>query len=266
MGEALIRGVLKRLMTGHLLAWDPGSQKEVWRVPQSSMWNGGVLATAGGLVFQGSGDGHLYAYRAETGERLWQAPAGSGVVAPPITYELDGEQYLAVMAGWGGAAPLTFDMPGTAQGQPGRLLVFKLDATETLPAPLPVPALKQPPPRQGTDEMVQAGEVLYAEHCGRCHGGALMNSAVVPDLRQLSAEKHGVFRNIVLDGIFQGTGMAGFADVLDVADADAIQAYVLDAANDQWEEAQLPGWWRALKAWFLDLVAAVMAFFLAGPG
>ncbi len=262
MGEALIRGVLKRLMTGHLLAWDPSSQKEVWRVPHSSMWNGGVLVTAGGLVFQGSGDGHLYAYGARTGERLWQAPAGSGVVAPPITYELDGEQYVAVMAGWGGAAPLTFDMPGTAQGQPGRLLVFKLDATETLPPPLPAPALNQPPPRQGTEEMVQAGESLYAEHCGRCHGGALMNSAVVPDLRQLSVEKHAVFRNIVLDGIFQGTGMAGFADVLNADDADAIQAYVLSAANDQWEEAQLPGWWRAAKAWFLDLVAAVMAFFL----
>ena len=84
MGEALIRGVLKRLMTGHLLAWNPSTQKEVWRVPQSSMWNGGVLVTAGGLVFQGSGDGHLYAYRADTGERLWQAWAGSGVVAPPI--------------------------------------------------------------------------------------------------------------------------------------------------------------------------------------
>jgi PQQ-dependent dehydrogenase (methanol/ethanol family) len=262
LGETLVRGVVKRLMKGHLLAWDPSAQKEVWRVPQSSMWNGGVLATAGGLVFQGSGDGHLYAYRADTGQRLWQGRAGSGVVAPPVTYEIDGEQYVAVMAGWGGAAPLTFDMPDTARGQPGRLLVFKLDGDATLPPPVPAPEPVQPPPRTGSEETVRRGEYLYAEHCGRCHGGALMSSAVVPDLRLLSEAKHAVFRNIVLDGILQGTGMAGFADVLGEEDADAIQAYVLDVANGHWEEAQLPGWWRDLKAWLLDLVAAVIAWFL----
>jgi len=263
MGETLIRGVTRRLMTGHLLAWDPSAQREAWRVPQSSMWNGGVLATAGGLVFQGSGDGHLYAYRADSGERLWQGWAGSGVVAPPVTFEIDDEQYVAVMAGWGGAAPLTFDMPDTARGQPGRLLVFKLDGSATLPPPEPPAELIEPPPRTGSEETVKAGELLYAEHCGRCHGTALMSSAVVPDLRRLSPARHEVFRSIVLDGVLQGTGMAGFADVLDASDADAIQAYVLDAANDQWEEAQLPAWWRALKAWVLDLVAAVIAWFLA---
>ena len=263
MSESLIRGVVKRMMKGHLLAWDPSAQKAVWRVPQSSMWNGGVLTTAGGLVFQGSGDGNFYAYSAETGERLWTSWAGSGVVAAPVTYEINGEQYVAVMAGWGGAAPLTFDLPDTARGQPGRLLVFKLDGQAELPAPVAMPDPIEPPPRQGTDEMVERGEQLYAQHCGRCHGGALMSSAVVPDLRALSVAKHAVFRNIVLNGILQGTGMAGFADVLDAEDADAIQAYVLDVANDQWEEAQLPGWWRELKAWVLDLVAAVVVWFLA---
>jgi quinohemoprotein ethanol dehydrogenase len=110
--------------------------------------------------------------------------------------------------------------------------------------------------------MIEHGEALYAEHCGRCHGGALMSSAVVPDLRRLPAAKHAVFRRIVLDGILQGTGMVGFADVLDEADADDIQAYVLDVANDQWEESRLPGWWRETKAWVFDQAAGVIAWFM----
>jgi PQQ-dependent dehydrogenase (methanol/ethanol family) len=262
MGEALMRGVAKRLLTGHLTAWDPVAGREVWRVPHSSMWNGGVLTTAANLVFQGTGDGRLVAYRADTGEQLWEAPTGNGVIAPPVTWAQDGEQYVAVLAGWGGAAPLTFDLPDTITGQTGRLLVFKLDGDATLPAPTPRPPLTQPPPRIGTPEMIEHGEALYAEHCGRCHGGALMSSAVVPDLRRLPAAKHAVFRRIVLDGILQGTGMVGFADVLDEADADDIQAYVLDVANDQWEESRLPGWWRETKAWVFDQAAGVIAWFM----
>ena len=110
--------------------------------------------------------------------------------------------------------------------------------------------------------MIARGESLYGAHCGRCHGGALMSSGLVPDLRQLSAAKHEVFEAIVLDGIFQGTGMVGFRDVLDEKDASAIQAYVIDVANARWEDALSPDWWRTLKAWVLDLVAAVVVWFL----
>ncbi|HEY5645167.1 MAG TPA: PQQ-dependent dehydrogenase, methanol/ethanol family [Pseudomonadales bacterium] len=260
MSEAIIRGVVKRLFSGHLLAWDPVAQREVWRVAHSSMWNGGVLTTAGNLVFQGTGDGRLVAYRADTGEMVWEAPTGNGVVAPPVTWLQGGEQYLAVMAGWGGAAPLTIDLPDSLTGQSGRLLVYRLGGGAELPPPTSLPALEQPPPRTATGANIERGEVLYAEHCGRCHGGALMSSAIVPDLRRLPAAKHAVFRQIVLDGILQGTGMVGFRDVLDEADADAIQAYVLDAANAQWEEAQLPDWWRRCKAWLLDGVAALIVW------
>ncbi|MGE0621676.1 MAG: PQQ-dependent dehydrogenase, methanol/ethanol family [Pseudomonadales bacterium] len=263
MNEALARGVVKRLLTGHLSAWDPVAGREVWRVEHASLWNGGVLTTAGNLVFQGTGDGRLVAYRADTGERLWQASTGTGVVAPPVTWLQDGVQYLAVLAGWGGAAPLTIDLPEALSGQTGRLLVYALDGTATLPPPEPRPPLAQPPARTGTGDEIERGEVLYAEHCGRCHGGALMSSDIVPDLRRLPAAKHDVFRQIVLDGILQGTGMVGFRDVLNETDADAIQAYVLDAANDRWEEEQLPAWWRALKAWVLDKVAALVAWYVS---
>ncbi|MEM8768832.1 MAG: c-type cytochrome, partial [Pseudomonadota bacterium] len=262
MPEAIMRGVVRRMLKGHLLAWDPVTQQPRWRFDHSSMWNGGILTTASKLVFQGAGDGRFRAFDGETGRVLWETPTGSGVVAAPVTYEIDGVQYVAVMAGWGGAAPLTIDMPDTVRGQPGRLLVYRLGGDAQLPPPDEPPALVQPPPRQGTDEAVEMGSELYAAHCGRCHGGALMSSAVVPDLRRLSAAKHEIFRPIVLDGILQGTGMIGFADVLDESDADAIQAYVLDIANDHWEEAQLPAWWRDLKAWFYDLLAAVVLFFM----
>jgi quinohemoprotein ethanol dehydrogenase len=110
--------------------------------------------------------------------------------------------------------------------------------------------------------MIEQGQMLYGQHCGRCHGGALMSSGVVPDLRNLSAEKHLIFSNIVLDGVFEDVGMVAFRDVLSEQDARAIQAYVLEAANDRWEADQQPGWWRALVGWVLDLVAAVVVWFL----
>jgi PQQ-dependent dehydrogenase (methanol/ethanol family) len=260
--EALLRGIVRRLMRGHLLAWDPVAQREVWRVEHSSMWNGGVLTTASGLLFQGAGDGRLVAYRAADGIALWEAEVGSGIVAPPVTYTVDGTQYLAVMAGWGGAAPLTFDLPETARGGKGALLVFTLNGQAERSAPEPAPDRPRPPERSGTPAMIEQGQMLYGQHCGRCHGGALMSSGVVPDLRNLSAEKHLIFSNIVLDGVFEDVGMVAFRDVLSEQDARAIQAYVLEAANDRWEADQQPGWWRALVGWVLDLVAAVVVWFL----
>ncbi|MEN8161344.1 MAG: PQQ-dependent dehydrogenase, methanol/ethanol family, partial [Myxococcota bacterium] len=104
------------LVSGHLLAWDPVAKKEVWRAQYTSPWNGGTLATAGNLVFQGTAHGTFAAYRATDGELLFEAPAGTGIVAPPVTYELDGQQYVAVMAGWGGAFALVAGDAAAAAG------------------------------------------------------------------------------------------------------------------------------------------------------
>ena len=85
----------------------------------------------------------------------------------------------------------------------------------------------------------------------------MLSSGVVADLRWLSPEKHDAFKAIVLDGALSNIGMVAFDDVLDEADVEAIQDYVLDGANTRWENEQSPEWWRDTKAWFMDMVAAV---------
>ena len=91
---------------GYLIAWDPVKQKEVWRANYMGPWNGGILTTAGNLVFQGNAAGFFSVYRADTGDKLWSTSTQSAVMAAPITYEVDGEQFIAVLSGWGGAYPL----------------------------------------------------------------------------------------------------------------------------------------------------------------
>ena len=101
-GDAELDAVIAGTVRGHIAAWDPVAQKEVWRVQHAGSWNGGILSTAGNLIFQGTSHGQFAAYNAETGEQLWTTEAQTGVVAPPITYSIDGEQYITVVAGWGG--------------------------------------------------------------------------------------------------------------------------------------------------------------------
>ncbi len=123
-------GTVAKPPVGFLLAWDPVAQKERWRVPHVNMWNGGTLTTGGNLVFQGNGDGRFAAYRADTGARVWDMAVGSPIIAAPITYEIDNTQYVAVMAGYGGAMRVLAPAPPPV---PGRLLVFALGGKAKLP-------------------------------------------------------------------------------------------------------------------------------------
>ncbi|MBC7944781.1 MAG: PQQ-binding-like beta-propeller repeat protein, partial [Burkholderiales bacterium] len=91
---------------GALRALDPKTGKIVWEYKNNSPLWGGVMTTKGGLVFTGTPEGHLKAFDAKTGKELWNFQTGSGVVAPPVTWDMDGEQYIAVVSGWGGAVPL----------------------------------------------------------------------------------------------------------------------------------------------------------------
>ncbi len=123
---------------GHLAAWDPVAQKEVWRVQYEHPWSGGALATAGDLVFAGSGAGEISAYKADTGSKLWTGETQAGVLAAPMTYEVNGEQYVAIEVGYGGAfalaaGPLALD--AHVKGNSPRVLAFKLNGKATLPAP-----------------------------------------------------------------------------------------------------------------------------------
>ena len=264
--QYLINAVIKRIFTGHLLAWDPVRQKEIWRVEHETMWNGGVLTTAANLVFQGTGDGRLVAYRADSGEQLWDTQTLTGVIAPPISYQIDGEQYIAVMAGWGGAPTLAFNLPGSSTGANGRLLVYKLGGEASLPEALGASAIPVPPPRHGTEETIVAGQVLYNTHCGRCHGAGLIGNGLLPDLRDMghdqSANTPEVFKAIVLQGAYVDLGMVSFADVMSETDAEAVYDYIVDAAHARWEDQDASPLWRDLEAWFMDLAGALIAQFI----
>jgi quinohemoprotein ethanol dehydrogenase len=120
---------------GALLAWDPIAQKARWKTPLDTLWNGGVLSTGGDLVFQGAADGWVSAYHAGTGQRLWRFDAGHGVIAAPMSYAVNGRQYVAVLVGYGGSAAIGSDVMnvGWKWGAPRRLLVFALGGRTKLP-------------------------------------------------------------------------------------------------------------------------------------
>ncbi|MGI9293688.1 MAG: PQQ-dependent dehydrogenase, methanol/ethanol family, partial [Pseudomonadales bacterium] len=144
------RDAMRPLIKGRLLAWDPVKQKEAWRVEHKGAWNGGTFTTAGGLVFQGTADGKFVAFRADNGDRLWEFAAQTGVVAPPIAYEIDGEQYVSVNVGWGGAFALVFGEFVQAESVPNvsRVLTFKLGAKGSLPKQDWHPTVVFNPPKQ----------------------------------------------------------------------------------------------------------------------
>jgi PQQ-dependent dehydrogenase (methanol/ethanol family) len=220
---------------GYLLAWDPVAQKEVWRVPQTTLPNGGLLSTAGKLVFQGNADEELVAYHAVTGERLWSMPTQTGVLAPPVTYSIDGEQYVAVAAGWGA---VTGNFLGPVVNPEGtrrnisRILAFRLGGDAELP---PKPALPEPgetPEDFGLDAQVAAGASLFTRYCALCHGVAAVSGGALPDVRRSAViGSADAFRSVVLEGALEGRGMAGFAEVLSADDAESIRAYIVRRAN-----------------------------------
>ena len=220
---------------GHLSAWDPVNQKEVWKVQHDTSWNGGLLTTAGNLVFQGRSDGQFAAYAADSGELLWEFPTHVGIIAAPVSYQVDGEQYVSVLAGWGGAFALASGVPrhkGNVLSE-GRILTFKLGGQAALPEPnvafLEIP---EPPAMETTAEQVADGRMLYHTYCALCHGpGVTGSGGGTPDLRYSSADVHGSWDAIVLQGAFRGKGMASFEHVLSAEDSQAIRAYVVSQAE-----------------------------------
>jgi quinohemoprotein ethanol dehydrogenase len=221
---------------GYLIAWDPVRGKEVWRVGHLGPWNGGTLTTAGNLVVQGDASGGFNAYRADTGEKLWSTPAQSAVMAGPMTYEVNGEQYIAVMSGWGGAFPLFQGKEAAKSGNlrnVSRVLAFKVGGTTTLPALPPQPQLVlNPPPATAAADTVAKGTGLYAQYCSVCHGENAIGGGVVPDLRASTFLGNDFFYEIVLNGAMKDAGMAPFKAVLDQNDATAIRAYLIKRANE----------------------------------
>ncbi len=217
-----------------LTAWDPVAQKERWRVPFPLRGSGGVLATAGNLVFEGTIHGTLAAFNAATGAKLWDSPIQQIAIAAPVTFTAGGEQYVAVNAGWGGGLAHSVDPRGL--GVPlskARLLVFKLGGKAALPAMhIRTDGLYRPP-LVGVDiSMTRTGEELYARHCAGCHGERAVGG--VKDLRRMDKPTHGEFLDIVIGGKRKERGMASFADLISREEADAIHAYLIKRTNEDW--------------------------------
>jgi quinohemoprotein ethanol dehydrogenase len=215
---------------GRLIAWDPVKQKEAWRAEYVAPWNGGTLTTAGNLVFQGTADGRFIAYNATTGEKLWETPTGTGVVAAPATYMIDGKQYVSVAVGWGGVFGIA--VRATELQSPGTVYTFAVDA-------------KAPPPafvKYQTEGLLQGvkydpkdvaeGTNIYVAACVTCHGvPGVDKGGNVRNLGYVPAEEITNLKDIVFKGPFRDQGMPDFTGKLTEADVVKIQAFIQGTAD-----------------------------------
>lgn len=217
--------------TGFLNAFDPLTGKNVWSIEHVTGWNGGVMASGGGLVFQGDAQGFFSAYNSDTGERLWREQLYTSIVAPPVSYEIDGTQYVAILTGHEGFDPFGNDA-GHLYGSIGRVVVFKLGGeTVLLPAPERDVTIPEQPPLIASADDLDRGDTLYHDVCQFCHGAAVRAGGGIPDLRMMSTQTHESFIGIVIGGLKKETGMASFADVLTPEDTLKIQQYIISRAN-----------------------------------
>jgi PQQ-dependent dehydrogenase (methanol/ethanol family) len=259
----LTQAILKRMMSSYLLAWDPLRQQEVWRVPTPLMGNGGVLATAGGLVFQGTTDNRFSAFDARDGRKLWEFNTQHGIMASPVSYSVDGEQYVSVLAGRGGGFSMMLGLARAGETPQRRLLTFKLGSESLLPAYELRAADRPRPPQHNADSAaLERGAGLYMRFCARCHGTGVVSDGSVPDLRRLENHWYDSFNPVILQGSMSGMGMPAFDDVLTETDVSSIRGYVLDKAMEDWNDQQSSDWWLAIRQWWADLVAAVLVFLL----
>jgi PQQ-dependent dehydrogenase (methanol/ethanol family) len=238
-GDPKVKAAALAGVHGYLRAWDPIAQKEAWSIEHPGPWNGGVLSTAGGLVFQGNAIGAFNAYDAKTGKQLWSAPTQTGVIAAPMAYTVNGEQYIAVLAGWGGAYPITAgdaNAKGSINANRSRVLAFKIGGTAKLPEPSAAPDL-QPLKVVGTDAAAKKGFQVFHTYCAVCHGDSAVGGGVITDLRWSPVVGDAaLFKGVVLDGNRKDRGMISFAPVMTADDAEAVRAYVTRRSKQSYDE------------------------------
>ncbi|MDF1805873.1 PQQ-dependent dehydrogenase, methanol/ethanol family [Hyphomonas sp.] len=226
---------LRSTLKGRLIAWDPIAREARWSVEHGNAWNGGVLSTAGGLVFQGKLNGDFVAYDAETGDKLWNHELKSGGASGPGTYMIDGEQYVTITTGWGSAFGLSagFAYDETVPSTVGKVVTFKLGGTGEIADP-DFPMIDKTPKADsfGDETMIAEGSVHYARNCTVCHGPLAVSSGVLPDLRwsAISGNKM-AWKGVVVDGNLAANGMVSFADHLTPDQVESIRAYVLAQAH-----------------------------------
>ena len=215
---------------GRLLAWDPVKQKEAWRVEYVAPWNGGTLTTAGNLVFQGTADGRFIAYNATSGEKLWESPTGTGVVAAASTYMIDGKQYVTIAVGWGGVFGIS--QRATEFQSPGMVYTFAIDGKAPLPAFVKyqteglLKGVKYDP------KDVPEGTAIYVAACAQCHGvPGVDKGGNVRNLGYVSTETIANLKDFVFKGPFRDKGMPDFTGKLTEADVVKIQAFIQGTAD-----------------------------------
>jgi quinohemoprotein ethanol dehydrogenase len=216
-----------------LRAWDPIAQRTVWEHETSSGirgYDGGAMSTAANLVFQGRGSGELWVYAADTGKVLKVIKTGSHLMAAPMTYAVNGEQFVAIQAGYGGTAITVGSIPPSSAAvkyqNTNRIIAFKLGGGAVpTPAARVAEPFEKPPAQSATQAQLDAGEIKFAEECSRCH---VLGLSVTPDLRKLNAGLHASFKDIVLKGILAPAGMERFDDILSEKDVDNIHAYLIE--------------------------------------
>jgi len=251
--DELAKGQPDTTLRGLIRAWDPVAQKKVWEVDTSGRWTGelfstwnggGLMSSAGGLLFQGRGTGEFAVLDVETGKKLKSIDTGTSMMAGPMTYMVDGVQYVAIMAGLGGAAGQVYP-PGSAAykyGNKGRIVAFKLGGGE-VPKPPEVEHAdagvpKPPLERRGTRVQLDEGAELYTRNCTKCHANMDARSSGIPDLKLMDADAHRQFNDIVLKGTLADKGMGDFSALLTPAQVEAIHDYLIELAWQAYETAQ----------------------------
>jgi quinohemoprotein ethanol dehydrogenase len=213
---------------GALVAWDPLKREPRWVIDYPFAINGGTLTTAGNLVFQGGADGVLRGYTADAGNLVWEVDLGVGIMAPPMTYELDGKQYLSVLVGWGGSSGLIGPNTSGEYKPEGRLWTFVVGGDKNI---VPVQGQTLPEltaiPFDNTPALLAQGEDLYGKHCMLCHGAGAVSGGALADLRYASSATYDIFHGIVREGAYRGLGMPNLGEWVTDDDAAAVKNWLL---------------------------------------
>jgi quinohemoprotein ethanol dehydrogenase len=215
---------------GRLIAWDPAARKEAWRVEQVSPWNGGTLTSAGNLVFQGTADGRFVAYDAREGSKLWESPVGTGIVAGPVTYQIDGVQYVSVAVGWGGVYGLA--QHAAEKVGPGTVFTYALGGDAPLPEFSRYPQGELVSGVAYDPAHVDEGAGLYVSHCFFCHGvPGINNGGNIPNLGYVGAEVLTNLDALLADRAWVSEGMPDFSTRLDEQDIAKLRAFIQATAE-----------------------------------